>query len=69
MLAACTGEQAPPQLGPTDGLDLAPTEIGRVGIGTEAPDFSLLTMGDDTLTLSGFRGQKNVILLFYRGHW
>lgn len=66
---ACTGEQAPVQLGPVDGFDLAPTEIERVAVGTEAPDFSLTTMNDDTLTLSDYRGQKDVVLVFYRGHW
>jgi hypothetical protein len=66
---ACAGEQAPVQLGPVDGFDLAPTEIDRVAVGTEAPDFSLTTMNDDTLTLSDYRGQKDVVLVFYRGHW
>ena len=69
VLAACAGEQAPPQLGPVDGLDLPPTEIERVAVGTSAPDFSLAAMNNDTLTLSDFRGRKNVVLVFYRGHW
>ena len=70
VLAACAGgEQAPVQLGPVDGFDLAPTEIERVAVGTLAPDFSLETMNNDTLTLSDFRGNKNVVLVFYRGHW
>ena len=70
VLAACAGgEQAPLQLGPVDGFDLAPTEIERVAVGTVAPDFSLETMNNDTLTLSDFRGSKNVVLVFYRGHW
>ena len=70
VLAACAGgEQAPLQLGPVDGFDLTPTEIERVTVGTVAPDFSLETMNNDTLTLSDFRGSKNVVLVFYRGHW
>ena len=70
VLAACAAEeQAPLQLGPVDGFDLAPTEIERVAVGTMAPDFSLETMNNDTLTLSDFRGEKNVVLVFYRGHW
>ena len=36
---------------------------------TAAPDFSLLAYSGDVLTLSDFRGQKNVVLAFYRGHW
>lgn len=69
LLVACAGEQAPVQLGPVDGFDLPPTELERVAIGSMAPDFSLETMNNDTLTLSGFRGEKNVVLVFYRGHW
>jgi len=70
VLAACAAEeQAPRQLGPVDGFDLAPTEIERVAVGTVAPDFSLAAMNNDTLTLSDFRGSKNVVLVFYRGHW
>jgi hypothetical protein len=69
LVIACTGEQAPVQLGPVDGMDLAPTDLERVAVGTVAPDFSLETMTDDTLTLSDLRGDKNVVLVFYRGHW
>ena len=69
FMVACMGEQAPVQLGPVDGFELAPTEINRVRVGTEAPSFSLTTMNDDTLTLSDYRGQKDVVLVFYRGHW
>ena len=56
-------------LGPADGLDLPPTDLERVAVGTMAPDFSLQTLAGDTLTLSSFRGAKDVILVFYRGHW
>jgi peroxiredoxin len=40
-----------------------------VAVGSVAPDFSLRTLAGDTLTLSDFRGKKDVILVFYRGHW
>jgi peroxiredoxin len=56
-------------LGPVDGHHLPPTEIQRVALGTTAPDFSLESLSGDTLTLSDFRGRKDVILVFYRGHW
>ena len=52
-----------------DGIDLAPTDIERVAVGMEAPDFSLASITGETVTLSSFRGAKNVILVFYRGHW
>ena len=56
-------------LGPVDGFDLAPTEIDRVSVGMEATDFPLASIAGETLTLSALRGAKNVILVFYRGHW
>ena len=56
-------------LGPADGRDLPGQDTGRVAVGGIAPDFSLLAYSGDILTLSDFRGQKNVILAFYRGHW
>ena len=33
--------------------------------GTEAPDFSLPSHQDDTVTLSDSKGKKNVLLVFY----
>ena len=60
---------APLTLGPKDGFDLPPTEPERVAVGTVAPDFSLPTLDGDTITLSEFRGSKDVILVFYRGYW
>lgn len=56
-------------LGPADGRVLPGQDTGRVAVGAPAPDFSLLAYSGDVITLSGFRGQKNVILAFYRGHW
>lgn len=45
-----------------------PTDLGRVAAGVPAPDFTLPTGDGRTLTLSQFRG-RNVVLVFYRGHW
>ena len=56
-------------LGPADGRDLPGQDTGRVAVGDAAPDFSLLAHSGDIITLSDFRGHKNVILAFYRGHW
>lgn len=38
-------------------------------IGDEAPDFSLPKGDGSTVTLSKFRGKKNVIVTTYRAHW
>lgn len=61
--------QATPPLGPKDGAGLPPLDTSRVAVGTLAPDFTLESMAGGTITLSQFRGKKEVILVFYRGHW
>lgn len=56
-------------LGPVDGHDLSPTDLERVTAGDLAPDFTAMSLAGNAVTLSGFRGEKNVVLFFYRGHW
>ena len=73
-LAACSGGDArggAPRvaLGPVDGRDLPPADTGRVQVGDRAPDFSLESYDDGVITLSDFRGKKDVIMVFYRGYW
>ena len=58
-----------PRLRPLDGSDLAGVDTGRVAVGDVAPDFSLMSYAGTVTTLSDFRGEKNVVLVFYRGHW
>ena len=57
------------RLGPHDGLELSGLDTGRVAVGDIAPDFSLMTYAGTVTTLSDFRDEKNVVLVFYRGHW
>jgi len=66
---ACAPDAPRLALGPVDGRDLAPADTGRVGLGDVAPDFSLESYDDGIVTLSDYRGQKDVILVFYRGWW
>lgn len=61
------GRQEKP-LGPADGSELAPADTGRVRVGDSAPDFTLLSREGSRVTLSAFRGHKNVVLVFYRGY-
>lgn len=68
-LLACTPDAVPVVLGPVDGRDLPPADTGRVQVGDAAPDFSLESFADGVISLSGYRGQKDVILVFYRGWW
>lgn len=59
----------PVELGPVDGRDLPGTDLDRVQVGDVAPDFSVRSLAGSVVTLSDFRGEKNVILVFYRGYW
>lgn len=70
MLVVATAEaQVTPKLGPKDGAGLPPLDTSRVAVGTTAPDFTLESKDGGTVTLSQFRGKKEVVLVFYRGHW
>lgn len=57
------------RLGPVDGQDLPPVDIERVSVGTAAPDFTLESKDGSLVTLSSFKGKKNIVLVFYRGYW
>lgn len=67
--AEMTTAQVGAALGPKDGAGLLPTDLSRVAVGSPAPDFSLESKDGVTVTLSSFRGRKDVVLVFYRGHW
>ena len=68
VLAACQSEPRV-ELGPADGRDLPALDLERIQVGDPAPDFTLPAFGGDTITLSQYRGEKVVVLQFYRGHW
>ena len=57
------------QLGPKDNAGLKSTDLERVKTGDKAPDFTLENMDGKRISLSDFHGKKNVVLVFYRGHW
>lgn len=61
--------QAGVALGPRDGAGLPAIDLARVAVGSPAPDFTLESKDGIAVTLSSFRGRKNVVLVFYRGHW
>lgn len=56
-------------LGPADGHQMPGVDLDRIQEGQVAPDFTLASLAGPPVTLSDFRGQKNVVLVFYRGHW
>ena len=41
--------------------------MARVEINTPAPDFTLTDYKGDSVSLSQFKGEKNVLLVFNRG--
>ncbi len=69
LIPSSAHAQQRPALGPADGAGLPPLDTGRVIAGMLAPDFTLEAKNGGTVTLSQFRGKKNVVLVFYRGHW
>lgn len=67
LAAGSALEQSTP--GPKDGSGLPATDIERIRAGDMAPDFTLESKDSSLITLSDYRGKKNVVLVFYRGHW
>lgn len=57
------------QQGSRDNPNANPHDINRVRVGAKAPNFTLEDVSRRKITLSDFRGKKNVVLVFYRGYW
>ena len=57
------------RLGPKDGFDLPAVDLGRVRVGSSAPDFTLESKDSKLIALSSYRDKKIVVLVFYRGYW
>jgi cytochrome oxidase Cu insertion factor (SCO1/SenC/PrrC family) len=80
LTAVNTGASSPTpavavQPNPTPGTLTAPTAAtlptqqvasSIPAVGAPAPDFSLPSAWGDPITLSRYRGDKNIVLLFYR---
>lgn len=69
VAVACAPDAPAVALGPLDGRNLPPVDTGRVAVGDEAPDFVLASLAHGTVRLSDYRGSRDVVLVFYRGHW
>jgi cytochrome oxidase Cu insertion factor (SCO1/SenC/PrrC family) len=70
FMTACAEAPGPtPELGPHDGAELPDVEPERVAVGDTAPDFSLRAHDGEIVTLSDFHGNRDILLVFYRGHW
>jgi hypothetical protein len=62
---------APPaQAAPTT-LPATPAAIASIGseVGAMAPDFTLPSVVGNDVSLASYRGESNVVLIFYRGAW
>ena len=57
------------QTAPINGAKQGATDLDRIKIGQPAPDFTLEDSDGKNITLADYRGKKNVVLVFYRGHW
>lgn len=70
IIICCAGlALAQTKLGPKDAQTLPPSDLNRVNVGDEAPDFALEKEAGKPVTLSEYRGKKTVVLVFYRGYW
>lgn len=49
--------------------NLAPTDLERVNVGSRPPDFLLKDLKGQPHSLKDYEKKKNVVLVFYRGHW
>ncbi|MBI4503603.1 MAG: redoxin domain-containing protein [Gemmatimonadetes bacterium] len=68
VTTSLTGQQRP-TFGPKDGPTARPADLDRVKVGSPAPEFTLEALDGPAITLSDYRGKKDVILVFYRGWW
>jgi cytochrome oxidase Cu insertion factor (SCO1/SenC/PrrC family) len=65
----CSFAAAQMKLGPKDSTPMPATDLNRIKVGEEAPDFTLEKQVGQAVTLSDYRGRKSVVLVFYRGYW
>lgn len=69
LVGCAAQEEEPIVLGPADGMELPGVDLERVQVGAMAPDFTLTSLAGPPVRLSSFQGERNVVLVFYRGHW
>jgi cytochrome oxidase Cu insertion factor (SCO1/SenC/PrrC family) len=57
------------QTAPKDEVKQSAMDVDRIKVGQPAPDFTLEDSNGKNVSLADYRGKKNVVLVFYRGHW
>jgi cytochrome oxidase Cu insertion factor (SCO1/SenC/PrrC family) len=68
-VGSLTAPIASPSPTPTPTVDPRITDLNRIKVGSEAPDFSLSDQDGKRRQLAEFRGKKYVVLAFYRGYF
>jgi len=63
--AGAGSDPVDPRRGDSEGV----SPQAAVEIGSEAPGITLESIDGDSLSLSALQGDKNVILVFFRGTW
>jgi len=69
LITACNSAAAAQSVTSGNEGNLPATDLNRVVEGVYAPDFTLESADNEQITLSSYRNQKNVVLVFYRGYW
>lgn len=68
LFASCLAASFP--IAAADGPgDAGAPRVASVGVGDIAPDFALSDQDGRKHVVSGARGKRTVVLVFYRGHW
>lgn len=65
MLSACMHPQQPIKRE----INSSSVRATPVGVGELAPEFTLKDQSHQNVTLSSARGERPVVLVFYRGYW
>lgn len=73
LLAACSGASSPSDVtqepSPKASTDQSTAESSTVEGLQKAIDFTLPRAAGDPLSLNSYRGDQNVMVVFYRGFW
>ena len=67
-LSACSNQEINADLA-SKAESYSDVDTVNIAVGKAAPAFSLLDANGKTVNLADFKGQSNVMLLFFRGHW
>ncbi len=46
-----------------------PSQAERIEVGQEAPGFTLTSSDGETYSLAELHGEKDLVLVFFRGSW